>query len=100
MRPRIGLFCIVLLLVALTLALTGLAYASPPDPTWTRGMYDDADFDDVVGYITSASGLVEVIAVPDLRPGDVLIIPPLPPSGPAVSLDPPSAQHPRAPPLV
>jgi hypothetical protein len=100
MQPRIALYCLVFVLVAVTLALTGLAYASPPDPTWTRGMYDDADFDDVVGHITSASGLVEVITVPDLRPGDVLIIPLLPPSGPTVSPDPPSAHHPRAPPLV
>jgi hypothetical protein len=29
--------------------LSGLADASPPDPTWIPGLYDDADFDDVVG---------------------------------------------------
>ena len=57
-------------------------------------MYDDANFDDVVGYITSASGLVEVIATPDLRPGDVVVIPLLLSPGRVVSLDPPAARHP------
>jgi hypothetical protein len=100
MRTRIVFGGLAMVLVALTLTLTGLAYASPPDPTWNRGMYDDADFDDVVGYLTSASGLVEVIATPDLRPGDVLVIPLLPSPGRIVSLDPPAARHPRAPPTV
>src|SRR5262249_48031686 len=27
---------------------TGLAHATPPDPTWISGMYDDADYDDVI----------------------------------------------------
>ena len=30
------------------LTLTSLCYASPPDPTWIAGLYDDADHDDVV----------------------------------------------------
>jgi len=37
--------------------LTPLAYADPPDPTWIFGYWDDDDFDDVVGYVTSATGL-------------------------------------------
>ncbi len=37
--------------------LTPLAYASPPDPSWIRGIYDGADYDDVVLLITSRSGL-------------------------------------------
>ncbi len=36
-----------------------LAYASPPDPSWIAGLYDDADFDSVVVSITSASNVVE-----------------------------------------
>ena len=40
------------------LLLTPLAYADPPDPTWVRGMWDDDDFDDVVGYLTSSTALV------------------------------------------
>jgi hypothetical protein len=38
--------------------LTGLAYASPPDALWVPGIYDNADFDDVVVLVALASGLV------------------------------------------
>jgi len=100
MRTRVVFSGLTMVLVSLMLTLTGLAYASPPDPTWTRGIYDDADFDDVVGYLTSASGLVEDIATPDLRPGDVLVISLLPSPGLIVSLDPSVSRHPRAPPTV
>ena len=48
-----------LLLAALLLTLTPLAYANPPDPTWVFGFWDDDDFDDVVGLITSATALVQ-----------------------------------------
>ena len=33
-----------------------LAHASPPDETWQPGIYDDADFDDVILLITSLTG--------------------------------------------
>jgi len=33
-----------------------LAYASPPDPAWIKGFYDDADGDDAVPAITSGYG--------------------------------------------
>src|SRR5580765_2633410 len=39
------------LLCVLLSSLSVLAYASPPDPSWVRGVYDDADFDDVVCLI-------------------------------------------------
>ncbi|HTY78784.1 MAG TPA: hypothetical protein VMI34_13260 [Candidatus Bathyarchaeia archaeon] len=45
----------ILLLVG---SLAGLAYASPPDPSWVPGVYDDADFDDVVGLVELGAGLV------------------------------------------
>lgn len=38
------------------LTLVALAHASPPDETWLPGMYDDADFDDVIALITSLGG--------------------------------------------
>lgn len=53
---------IALLVVGVALALTSLAYASPPDPTWVGGFWDDGDFDDVVLAIVSAS------AIPALMP--------------------------------
>lgn len=49
-----------LLLAALLLTLTPLAYADPPDPTWVLGFWDDDDFDDVVGLITSAAALLQI----------------------------------------
>jgi hypothetical protein len=46
---------IVLLLLA-PVALPGLALASPPDPTWIQGIYDDDDGDSVVTLIASGTG--------------------------------------------
>jgi hypothetical protein len=48
-----------LLIVLLLLApvLPGLAHASPPDPTWIHGIYDDDDGDSVVTLIASRTGL-------------------------------------------
>ena len=34
------------------IALTPLAYASPPDSVWIEGVYDGADFDDVIWLVT------------------------------------------------
>jgi hypothetical protein len=44
-----------LLLAAILVALVPLAYASPPDPTWIAGVWDDGDYDDVVILATSSS---------------------------------------------
>jgi hypothetical protein len=43
-------------LVASLAVLATLAYASPPDPSWISGLYDDGDFDNIVGLITSDAG--------------------------------------------
>jgi len=45
-------------LVAAVLALAPLTHASPPDQTWIAGFYDNADFDDVVLFITGGFGAV------------------------------------------
>jgi hypothetical protein len=45
-----------ILLLLSILALTPLAYASPPDPAWVAGIYDEADLDDVIQLATSADG--------------------------------------------
>ena len=47
-----------LLVLAVGLALPVLAHASPPDPSWVPGVYDDADFDDVVIRVVSGTGSV------------------------------------------
>ena len=48
---------VALLVVGFLTAIVPLAYASPPDPTWIAwgpGIYDNADFDDVILLIVSA----------------------------------------------
>jgi len=39
-------------------ALTTLALASPPDPTWIAGFWDDADYDDVIVLAICSVGAV------------------------------------------
>ena len=89
----------ILVLAASMLILTLLAYADPPDPTWLSGYWDDDDFDDVVGYITSATGLLEAPAASALvpvGPGEG----PRPTELPAVAVAVPRRlSSPRAPPL-
>jgi hypothetical protein len=52
-------------------ALTPLAYASPPDPSWIRGVYDDGDSDDVVLLVTSGGGAVEPFPLDDIHPAQM-----------------------------
>lgn len=59
-----------LLLVAVGLLLRPLAAASPPDPTWIAGVYDDADLDNVVvlaGGLTALGADADAVRLrPDL----------------------------------
>jgi len=59
---------LLLLLAGVIAVLTPLAYASPPDPSWIRGLYDDADYDNVVALVTSDAGVVGPVSLSDLRP--------------------------------
>jgi hypothetical protein len=61
-----------LLLGAIAL-LAPLAYATPPDPTWVAGFWDDADFDDVILLITSTLGAVEAQLASDGAPARVAV---------------------------
>jgi len=74
--PEILLASVTLMVPVVLLAL---AYASPPDPAWIPGMYDDGDFDDVIVRVTSASGHVPVDLPLDARPISVSMedVPPL-----------------------
>jgi hypothetical protein len=56
-------FTLVPLLGIVLLTLVAFAHASPPDETWLPGIYDDADFDDVIDLIVSLSA-----AAPDSTP--------------------------------
>ena len=77
-----------------------LAYASPPDPSWIPGIYDDADFDDVVGLATSGASSW------DRRARSLFALVPAPTSPEAPRLEsaiirfPTAALHVRAPPAL
>lgn len=43
--------------MALLVILAPAAYASPPDPTWIGGLWDDGDFDDAIIAIAGASAI-------------------------------------------
>ena len=57
---------IVLLLVLGVAALTSIAYATPPDPIYIPGLWDDDDYDNVVTLATSSSGTTDSHAPLDL----------------------------------
>ena len=65
MRPACAL---ALLLLACLISITPLADASSPDPTWTVGLSDDADGDDIVVSLTSAAWVVELTPPVSLLP--------------------------------
>ncbi len=46
-----------LILIAIA-ALTPLAHASPPDPTWVAGLWDDGDHDDVILLVCATAATV------------------------------------------
>jgi len=55
-------------LVAAALALAPVAYASPPDDSSLAGLYDNADFDDVVLLFTSNLGAIQPAIMSSVRP--------------------------------
>jgi Na+-transporting NADH:ubiquinone oxidoreductase subunit NqrD len=59
---------VVALLVLVLGTLAPLAHASAPDPSWISGIYDGADYDDVVVLITFATGVVSPLRLADLEP--------------------------------
>ncbi len=59
---------LLLILLVTMVPLTPMAYASPPDPVWVVGFFDDADFDDVVVFITSAGATLELFPLDNLQP--------------------------------
>jgi len=56
-----------LILVVVILSLAP-AYASPPDQSWIPGLYENADFDDIVLLITSNLGATQPSMVWSVRP--------------------------------
>ena len=56
-----------LVLAAALIGLTPAAYASPPDPTWVSGFWDDDDFDNIV-VIVADTCATEALALVDAGP--------------------------------
>jgi hypothetical protein len=54
-------------------ALTPLAHATPADPTWIGGLYDDNDYDDVVLFVTGAVSVVQAGVVDAVGPVAVFV---------------------------
>ena len=72
-RERHRARCLVLLLLACYVALPLLALASPPDAVWIPGIYDLADYDDVVVAITDVDSVDHSSPVPFLLVDDVWV---------------------------
>jgi hypothetical protein len=100
MTTRLWLRGFVFVLVALMVTLTGAAYATPPDPSWIPGLYDDDDFDNVVDFITSSAGLAIALVTTALCPVRNRIVLLLQPDHGFVAFVPLSPFGPRAPPTV
>ena len=58
---------------AVLCALVPLAYATPPDPTYVGGLWDDDDYDDVVILVTSSIGSSDTHTKSDLIRPVVLV---------------------------
>jgi uncharacterized membrane protein len=66
---------VVWLLVLVVGALAAVAYATPLDPTYIAGFWDNDDYDNVITLTTSSSGTTDSHAQTDLMPLLVLIAP-------------------------
>jgi hypothetical protein len=88
------------LVCTLISSLPLLAYASPPDPSWIHGVYDDADFDDVVCLIITNVGLIDDAASVEGRSDFVLTWGEAPPDDLLVAPLSLSSSQSRAPPSL
>jgi hypothetical protein len=86
-----------LLLVTASLTLAPLAHATPVDPSW-GGLYDDADFDDVILAITTAVGVVDSQPPPDPGLGAPVVQHHVAETPDIAPFTPPRVPHTRAPP--
>src|SRR5262249_22197958 len=64
---------IALILGVALVAIGPAGHASPPDPSWIGGLYDNGDFDDVVLLITSNLGASEVRVSCSVRPPETVV---------------------------
>ena len=78
--------------------LVPLAYASPPDPVWVPGVYDDADYDNVVVLVTSSLDAVACAMLPGLQPVPPAVTSVLQTVAHPCLIPSPASAQPRAPP--
>jgi hypothetical protein len=94
------MFALTWLIAAVLGSLVPLAYASPPDPTYLAGIWDNADYDDVVTFVASSLDSTDTDKIDDpIRPliGVPLVLPTEETLSPAVF----SSLHcPRGPPAA
>jgi len=79
MTRRVPSLALLVALVTVLVALTPLAYATPPDPTWVSGFFDDDDDDNGVFFVTSSLAALD--------PFPLCCWSPFPVFGPAVASD-------------
>jgi len=96
MSPRVWL---AVLLLGVLLTLPPIAHATPTDPVWIPGLYDDNDYDDVVLFLAGAVSAVDSGVVDPVGPV-VVCLGLITPSRPQpVSARPLESLSTRAPPL-
>jgi hypothetical protein len=96
MNLRLPVLAVMLLSAVATLA--PLAYATPPDPTWIAGLWDDDDHDDVIALVTSLGGAIEPQRSCYGKPVQAVVATPHVVERPALSAA-RSSPPPRAPPV-
>jgi len=64
-------------LILALLSIVPLAHASPPDSLWIAGIYDEADFDDIMATVVSEQALVELFWAPVGQPVVLAVVPSL-----------------------
>jgi hypothetical protein len=64
---------VVVPLVVALVSLALLAYASPPDPTYLGGVWDDGDYDDAVLLAASSTSITETHA-PCIMPLELVVV--------------------------
>jgi len=79
MTRRIPTLALLVTLAVVLAMLTPLAYATPPDPVWVSGFFDDDDNDGGVFLVTSSLAAID--------PFPLYCWTPFPAFGPAVALD-------------
>jgi len=81
------------------IVLTPMAWASPIDPSWIKGVYDGGDFDDVATYLTSGTIAVPALPVNDLLPALAFVNADTVLDERPAAVPPLTSHSPRAPPL-